>query len=104
MAVNDRVGLTMSLNRALWGAVHPQLRQASIEADHARRIVFVRFEYDGVPTDDVRESCSIATTEVIADQPDDWTIEEQHVVRPFPERLQSLEHLVYLRAEPGNPG
>jgi hypothetical protein len=102
MVSTDRSRLIMSLIRALLGAVHPQLRQASIEADNERRVVVVRFEYDGEPSEDVWESCSIATTEVTADQPEDWGIDEQHVARPFPERLESLEFPVYRRAEPGH--
>ncbi len=39
--------LVLSLVRGLWGEVHPQLRQASIEADEGTRVVRLRFEYDG---------------------------------------------------------
>lgn len=100
MVSMDRSRLVLSLNRALLGAVHPQLRQASIEADDERRVVVVRFEYDGEPSEKVWESCSIATAEVIADHPEDWGIDDQHVARPFPERLESLAFPVYRRAEP----
>src|ERR1700684_1358849 len=62
-----RVRLQLSLQRALWGAVYPQLRQAAIEADEHAHVIRVRFEYDGKPTDQVLDACQVAGTEVIAD-------------------------------------
>ena len=85
--------------RALWGEVHPQLRAASIEADISRKLVRVRFEYDGDPSPEVRESCERAGTECIADFPSPWDVDEQHICRAAPERSQPLEHLVYQRYE-----
>jgi hypothetical protein len=92
--------LVLSLNRGLWGEVHPQLRQASIEADEVAQIVRVRFEYDGAPGSNVQESGSCAATECIADFPAPWRLDEQHIARPVPESLQRLQFLVYRRAEP----
>lgn len=91
--------LVLSLNRALWGEVHPELRQASIEADATAQVVRLRFEYDGEPTEEVRESCSCASAECIADFPEPWQLEEEHISRPFPQKLSSLRYLVYQRAE-----
>jgi hypothetical protein len=96
---SSRVSLVMSLNRALWGEVHPELRQASIEADETAKIVKLRFEYDGEPTELALESCSAAAAECIADFPEPWQLEEEHISRPFPKKLSSLQHLVYKRAE-----
>ena len=93
------VKLRLSLQRALWGAVYPQLRQASIEADERAHVIRVRFEYDGKPTDQALDACQVAGTEVIADFTDPWTIDEQHCEVPYPLKLNRLEHLVYLRAE-----
>jgi hypothetical protein len=95
----NRAALLLSLQRALLDAVHPQLRQASIEADDLAYLVRVRFEYDGIPTDSVREACEIAGTEVIADFSEPWKINEQHVSVPYPERLSPLGLVVYRRAE-----
>jgi hypothetical protein len=94
-----RVRLLLSLQRALWGAVYPQLRQTSIEADEHAHLIRVRFEYDGKPTDEVLDACQIAATEVIADFAGPWTIDDQHCEVPFPLKLNRLEHLAYLRAE-----
>ena len=94
-----RDSLRFSLMRALWGEVHPQLRQASIEADHATKIVRVRFVYDGEPSEEALECGQRAGTEVIADFSEPWDLEEEHVSVPSPERPSALAHLVYLRWE-----
>jgi hypothetical protein len=100
MNIASPADLVLSLNRGLWGEVHPQLRQASIEADEERQLVRIRFEYDGEPTEIVQESCSCAATECIADFPQPCDLDEQHIPRPYPQPLLPLRHVVYLRAEP----
>ena len=99
-SIASRQALILSLVRGLWGEVNPQLRQASIEADEAECIVRLRFEYDGEAQGQAQESCSCAAAEVIADFPDFWGLDEQHVASPFPTSLAPLEHLVYRRWEP----
>lgn len=96
----DRPNLLLSLQRALWGEVHPQLRQASIEADPEQKIVRLRFEYDGEPSEQVQESGSCAATEVIADFPSPWQLDEQHVSVAHPGKLSPLAHIAYRRWEP----
>lgn len=91
--------LVLSLARGLWGEVHPELRQASIEADDEARMVRLRFEYDGDATGPAQESCSCAATSVIADFPLPWDLDEQHVARPAPSPLSPLRHVVYRRWE-----
>ena len=98
-AIPDRSQLLLSLQRALLGAVHSQLRQASIELDPSSQLVRVRFEYDGPPDPAVKESCSGAATEVIADFPAPWDLDVQHRVVPYPERLIGLQDVAYRRAE-----
>jgi len=91
--------LSLSLMRGLWANVHPQLRQASIEADASAKVIRIRFEYDGFPTEQVQDDCSCAATSCIADFAAPWTLDEQHIARPSPSELQSLANLVYRRAE-----
>jgi hypothetical protein len=98
-AIPDRSQLLLSLQHALGGAVHSQLRQASIELDASAQLVRVRFEYDGPPDAAVKESCSGAATEVIADFPAPWDLDIQHRAAPYPERLVGLKHVAYRRAE-----
>jgi hypothetical protein len=98
-AIPDRSQLLLSLQRALTGAVHSQLRQASIELDPSSQLVRVRFEYDGPPDPTVKENCSSAATEVIADFPAPWDLDVQHHVVPYPHGLSSLKHVAYRRTE-----
>ena len=97
--VASRPHLLLSLQRALLGAVHPQLRQASIEADIQSETVRLRFEYDGEPDDEAREDLSVAAAEVIADFLSPWRLDEQHVSVPLPGTLQPLQHVAFRRAE-----
>jgi hypothetical protein len=99
-AIPDSSQVLLSLQRALLGGVQSQLRQASIELDPGSQLVRVRFEYDGPPDPPVRESCSGAAIEVIADFPAPWDLDLQHRVVPYPERLAGLRHIAYRRAEP----
>lgn len=94
-----RIDLLLSLQRALIGEVHAELRAASIEADPFGKIVKLRFEYVGEPSEEARECGSCAATEVIADFPAPWGIEEEHVARPLPARCEPLQHLAYRRFE-----
>lgn len=98
-AIPDRSELLLALQRALPGAVHSQLRQASIELDPSSQLVRVRFEYDGPPDPAVKENCSGAATEVIADFPAPWDLDVQHRSVPYPERLTGLKYVAYRRAE-----
>ena len=61
----DRMKLLLSLQRALLGEVHADLRQASIEADAVSMTIRLRFEYDGAPSEKALESGSCAAAEVI---------------------------------------
>ena len=97
----DRTFLLLSLQRALLGGVHPQLRQASIEADTATLHLRLRFEYDGPPEEEAREVASISAAEVIADLSGPWTQDEQHLAVPLSQRLQGLAHIGYRRWEGG---
>ena len=92
--------LLLSFQRALLGEVHSQVRQASIRADAAEQVVHIRFEYDGHPSDVVRESCSRVAAKVIADFSGSWGLDEQHVSIPAPSKLSPLVHVAYRRAEP----
>lgn len=98
--IPDRATLLLSLQRALLGEVHAALRQASIEVDPICLVIRLRFEYDGVPSDDVQDSCSSVAAEVISDFPAPWRLDEQHLVNSCPAALAPLAHVAYRRAEP----
>jgi len=86
-----------SLRRALSGATHPQLRQASVEIDATASRVRVRFEYDGNPEPDILDACQVVSTEVIADFPAPWRIDEEHRSVAVPGALAPLRHVAYSR-------
>ena len=75
-----------------------QLRQASIGLIPVLSS-FGSGLYDGPPDPAVKESCSTAATEVIADFPAPWDLHLQHRAVPYPHRLTALEHVAYRRAE-----
>lgn len=91
--------ILLSAQRALLGHVTPQLRAVSVDADPNRQQLAIRFVFDGEPSESVREAASCAATEMIADYPDPWTIDEEHVVCPAPAQMEHLRHLVYARCE-----
>ncbi len=93
------VDLTMSLVRALWGNVYPQLRAASIELTEGVKLIRLRFEYDGAPTEEVRDACESASAEVIADFWQGYEFDVQHIATPQGTDLQPLSTLVYRRGE-----
>lgn len=98
-AIPDRSELLLSLQRALLGTAHSELRQASIELDPSAQLVRVRFEYDGPPDPALKESCAGAATELIADFPAPWDLDVQHRAAPYPERLLGLKYVAYRRQE-----
>jgi len=95
----SRPFLLLSLQRALLGEIHPQLRQASIETDPAAKVVHLRFEYDGPATGEPRNCCSCAAAEVLADFDPTWKLDEQHLEAPVGHALSALAHVGYLRFE-----
>lgn len=70
--------LLRCLQRALQGNAIHVLRQASIEADRTQKIVHVRFECDQPSELDEMERLSLAATEIAADFPFPWTLDEQY--------------------------
>ena len=92
----------MSLQRALLGEVHPLLRQASIEADSTLKVVRIKFEYaQGDALETAVECCRRASSEVAADFPSPWQLDEQHV-RTSNSGLAPLMLIAYKRYEPNS--
>ena len=91
--------LLLSLQRALLGEAHVDLRAVSIESDPADMTVMLRFEYSSEPGGDARKCGSRIAALVFADLPNDWALEDEHLACPLPTRCQPLEHLAYRRYE-----
>ncbi len=98
--VEIRTKLLLSVQRALLGAVSPSLREVSCGwQDHK---ISLRFVFDGKILETDREAAHIVGSEVIADFPDDWDIDEDIVRLDAPAKLV-LPHdksvLAYRRRE-----
>jgi hypothetical protein len=99
MGVEDDVRLQLSLQRALLTHVTPELRAVSAESDRVRRVVSLRFIFARPPSDSERDAASCSATEVIADHPDGWLLEEEYPVVPAGVPMSHLRLLVYHRCE-----
>jgi hypothetical protein len=62
-------------------------------------LIRLRFYYDGEVSEEDLEAAQIAATEVNADLPDDFRVEEEILRRDAPEPLESLQEWVYERRE-----
>lgn len=89
--------IRMSAQGALLGQIPPSLRAVSADVDESR--VYLRFIFDGAPTEDDWELLSVAATEIIADFPAPYTIEGEYLEIEQPNEMSHLKHLVYLRHE-----
>lgn len=91
--------LLLSTQRALLTHVTQALRSVSVEADAIRKIVFVRFIFEREPSESDRDAASCAGTEIIADYPATWTIEEEFIVCPTHISMEHRKLVAYHRCE-----
>ena len=87
----------LSASRGLWGNVPPSLRAVSVDVDDQK--VYFRCIFDGVPSEDDWEMLSCAATEVIADYPAPYTIDEEYLHIEYPNPMNHLRFMVFLRHE-----
>lgn len=88
--------LMLSSMRALLGEITPTLRSVSIEL--RGKIIIWQCIFDTEATDDDFELANIASGEVIADY-NDYGLEEIITRIPYPNKMNHLKNLVYLRHE-----
>ncbi|WP_445372306.1 hypothetical protein ACH518_06555 [Methylomonas sp. HW2-6] len=93
----DDTDIRLSAQRSLWGNVPSTLRSASLEVSDAA--ISFRCYFDKGASEDDYELLRCAGTEVISDYPSEYTIDEQFIFLPWPERMTHLKHLVFLRHE-----
>lgn len=93
------VFIRLSVQRALLGMVSPSLRAVSCEAANER--IRLRFVFDGPIDEDEEHDARAVGTEVIADFPASWTIDEQIVRIDYPadRREGALALWAYMRKE-----
>ena len=97
MAEDLSIEIKLSAQRSLLGHVPASLRAVSVDADGSK--IYYRCIFDGKPTEDEWELLSIAATEMIADFPEPYTIEEEYLHIPYPSMMEHLKHVVFLRHE-----
>lgn len=94
MSVEEDIRLRLCAQRALLTHVTPRL-----DFDAKLHRIWVRFIFDGQPSESVREAASCAGTEIVADYPEGWDIIEEFVVCPTPDKMEHRRLLVYERCE-----
>ena len=92
------IELRLSAQRALWGNVPFSLRAVSVE-ERGTTIHF-RAVFSPGATEDDRELLSVAASEIIADFPAPFMIEEEFMEIAPPGEPAHLQYLIFLRAEP----
>jgi hypothetical protein len=98
--VNDiRTKLLLSAQRALLDAIPPNLRAVSCDWEGAH--ITLRFVFDGEISDVNFEDAQTVATEVAADFPAPWTVDEDIVRRDYPDTLSetALALWAYRRKE-----
>ena len=98
--MNDvRTKLLLSVQRALLGAVPGSLR--AVTCDWEGTEIKLRFVFDGEITEENYEDGHTVGTEVVADFPSPWTVNENIVRLDYPDgvRTGALALWAYLRKE-----
>ncbi|QPC91860.1 hypothetical protein [Mesorhizobium sp. INR15] len=102
-----RAKLLLSVQRALLGAVSPNLRAVTCGWHEVE--IKLRFVFDGEIAEENFEDAGVVASEVAADFPAPWTVDEDIVRLDCPQdlRLTALTLWAYLRkevvAETGGP-
>jgi hypothetical protein len=93
----DSISLRLSGQRALLGQVTQNLRAVSVEV-HSDTLIF-QAVFDNDFSESDRELLSMAATEMLADCPSHFKIEERYIKLADPEAINNLEHLLFERYE-----
>ena len=97
-AITQRIKVLLSCQRALLGAVTPNLRQ--VQVDWKDNHITLYFVYNGDFTEEDIEEAECVATEVIASFPFDYTIETKYLRIDFPQTIGLLaQACVYARKE-----
>ncbi|QKD02640.1 hypothetical protein [Mesorhizobium loti] len=96
---NIRAKLLLSVQRALLGAVSPRLRAVTCGWEGFE--ITLRFVFDGEVADPDLEDAGIVATEVAADFPAPWTVDEEIARLDHPDDLRrgALALWAYWRKE-----
>jgi hypothetical protein len=98
MNSDAKADIRLSAQRALWGRVPQSLRAFSIELNE--NVIRVRSIFDETMAEADKELLSEAGSEIVADYPAPFTIDEEFLKIPSGREMQHLQSLIYLRYEP----
>jgi hypothetical protein len=97
LKTEEDIKLILSSLKALIGEITPSLRCVSVEEKN--KTILWKCVFDSNVTEDDFELLSAAATEVIADYPSPYGIEEIIIVIPCPQPTEPLKHVIYHRHE-----
>jgi hypothetical protein len=103
-----RARLLLSVQRALLGAVSPRLRAVTCGWEGVE--ITLRFVFDGEMVEEDLEDAGVVATEVAADFPAPWTVDEDVARLDYPDDLRPVGLALWAfrrkegAAERGNPG
>ena len=92
-----RTEVLLSVNRALWGKVSPQLREVKVKDDTGT--VLIKVYFDGPISRADRDAMAEVGTEVVADLPEDNTVRLEYVRLDAPRPIPAEGDTVYARRE-----
>ena len=95
-----RIRILLSANRALWGAITPNLR--AITVDYNKELLTLRAYFDKGASEGDKELINDALGGIMADI---YQIEKCHyepIDSPFPNKMSNLKDWVYIRHEESN--
>jgi hypothetical protein len=98
MNAEMQIDIRLSAQRALWGHVPHSLVAFSVDVES--QVIRARSIFDETVTESDKELLSVAGTEIIADFPAPFTIEEEFLVVPQGQDMQHLSTLIFLRYVP----
>lgn len=100
MRTELEIKLMLHAQSALLGEVAPSFRAVSFEISPDGEDFAARFIFDGKPSDDAREVVSVVLTNLLSNYSKiHRSYKEEILAVPYPEEMQHLSLLVYLRNE-----
>ncbi|MCH9620329.1 MAG: hypothetical protein SP4CHLAM17_12830 [Chlamydiales bacterium] len=99
MSQEDQSYGILSASRALLGAVTANLRAVTIHIDPSKKLVKVRFFYDGLISDEDFDTANTAMTEIISDFTEDYDLDDGVVRLDHPKKIPTEGILAFHRKE-----
>ena len=89
----------LSVQRALLGAVTPELRAVVVDLDNENHVVYIRFYYHGEVAENLIDLWDCAVTEVISDMDIQYVLNEGIERLDYPNPIPDRGRFFYRRKE-----